>query len=81
MHCGTRGAANRSEFIAYKNGNAYGFQVCYQLNDMNLKRELAGFDVDKVTLEKKMLLTYNQKGTYGDIEALPLWEWAVTERQ
>lgn len=69
------------DFIAYKNGNAYGFQVCYELNDMNLKRELAGFDVDKVTLEKKMLLTYNQKGTYGDIEALPLWEWAVTERQ
>ena len=31
------------DFLAYKNGKAYGFQVCYELNDMNLKRELYGW--------------------------------------
>ncbi len=67
------------DFIAYKDGAAYGFQVCYELNDINLKRELAGFDVDKVILNKKILLTYNQKEMYGDIEALPLWEWVMKE--
>ena len=67
------------DFIAYKDGAAYGFQVCYELNDVNLKRELTGFDVDKVILNKKILLTYNQKEMYGDIEALPLWEWVMKE--
>lgn len=67
------------DFIAYKDSAAYGFQVCYELNDINLKRELAGFDVDKVILNKKILLTYNQKEMYGDIEALPLWEWVMKE--
>ena len=67
------------DFIAYKDGSAYGIQACYELNDTNLKRELEGFNIDKVTLKKKILLTYNQKRTYGEIEALPLWEWAMTE--
>ena len=46
---------------------------------MNLKRELAGFNVEKLTLKKKTLLTYNQKAIYDNIEALPLWEWALSE--
>lgn len=65
------------DFIAYKDGNAHGFQVCYELNDINLKRELTGFNVGKVTLKTKTLLTYNQKETYGDIKVLPLWEWVM----
>jgi predicted AAA+ superfamily ATPase len=67
------------DFIAYKNGEAHGFQVCYELNDMNLKRELAGFNVEKITWRRKILLTYNQKETYGDIEVLPFWEWVMSE--
>lgn len=66
------------DFIAYKNGEVYGFQVCYELNDMNLKRELSGFDV-AIDFKKKTLLTYNQSETYGDIEVLPLWQWAMKE--
>ncbi|MFR4462938.1 MAG: DUF4143 domain-containing protein, partial [Bacteroides xylanisolvens] len=66
------------DFLAYKNGKAYGFQVCYELNDMNLKRELYGFELENVMLEKKILLTYNQKETYGDIEVVPFWEWVMS---
>lgn len=73
------GSKTECDFIAYKNGEAHGFQICYELNGMNLKRELAGFDVDKVVLKKKTLLTYNQKEIYGDIEAVPLWEWALSD--
>lgn len=71
------GSKTECDFIAYKDGEPYGFQICYELNDMNLKRELAGFEVDKVSLKKKFLLTYNQKRLYGDVEAIPLWEWAI----
>ena len=67
------------DFVAYKNGEAYGFQVCYELNDMNLKRELTGFEIETVALKKKTLLTYNQKEKYGDVEAIPIWEWALSE--
>ena len=65
------------DFIAYKKGEAYGFQVCYELNDMNLKRELAGFEIETILLKKKTLLTYNQKEKYGDVEVIPIWEWAL----
>lgn len=67
------------DFVAYKNGEAHGFQICYELNDMNLKRELTGFEIETVTLKKKTLLTYNQKEKYGDVEAIPIWEWAFSE--
>lgn len=67
------------DFIAYKNGEAYGFQICYELNEMNLKRELSGFDIDKTVLKKKTLLTYNQRGMYGGVEAFPIWEWSMLE--
>ena len=46
--------------------------------DMNLKRELYGFELENVMLEKKTLLTYNQKETYGDIEVVPFWEWVMS---
>lgn len=65
------------DFIAYKKGEAHGFQVCYELNDMNRGRELAGFITEEVSLKSKTLLTYNQKETYEEIEILPIWEWAI----
>ena len=64
------------DFIAYKQGKAYGFQVCYELNEANLKRELNRFELENVMLERKILLTYNQKETYGDVSVVPFWEWA-----
>ena len=67
------------DFIAYKKEKVYAFQICYELNDMNLKRELNGFELENIALENKILLTYNQKGTYGDVNAVPFWEWAMSE--
>ncbi len=65
------------DFIAYKGGEAHGFQVCYELNDMNRNRELTGFVTEEVSLKSKTLLTYNQKEISGDVEVLPVWEWAI----
>lgn len=65
------------DFIAYKNGEAHGFQVCYELNDVNRNRELTGFVTEEVSLKSKTLLTYNQKEISDDVEVLPIWEWAI----
>lgn len=62
------------DFIAYKRGKVYGFQICYELNAMNLKRELKGFELENIAFENKLLLTYNQKGTYGEVEVVPFGE-------
>ncbi len=65
------------DFIAYKGGQACGFQVCYELNGQNRLRELKGFRVPSVELSSKTILTYNQKERCGDVSVLPLWEWAM----
>lgn len=36
-------------------------------------------DIMNNLLNKKLLLTYNQKKTYGDVEAVPFWEWAMSD--
>ncbi len=66
------------DFIAYKDGQPCGFQVCYEMNEQNRLRELKGFKIPNVKLASKSILTYNQKEQIGDVSVLPLWEWAVS---
>ena len=66
------------DFIAYKDGEAHCFQVCYELNEMNSMRELKGFVTDVVSLKSKTLITYNQKDTCDDIKVVPIWEWVIS---
>ncbi len=66
------------DFIAYKDGEAHCFQVCYELNEMNRMRELKGFVTDVVSLKSKTLITYNQKDTCDDIKVVPIWEWVIS---
>ena len=66
------------DFIAYKDGEAHCFQVCYELNEMNSMRELKGFVTDVVSLKSKTLITYNQKDICDDIKVVPIWEWVIS---
>ncbi len=66
------------DFIAYKDSEAYCFQVCYELNEMNRMRELKGFVTDVVSLKSKTLITYNQKDICDDIKVVPIWEWVIS---
>ena len=66
------------DFIAYKDGEAHCFQVCYELNEMNRMRELKGFVTDVVSLKSKTLITYNQKDICDDIKVVPIWEWVIS---
>jgi len=67
------------DFIAKKENKVIAFQVCYELNEQNQKRELNGllklpFDVDE-----KILITYNQNENHSkdDIQIISFWEWGV----
>lgn len=65
------------DFIAWKDGEAHAFQVCYELNDANRKRELGGFAALQAPAKRKTIITFNQKEQADDIQVIPLWEWVL----
>ena len=65
------------DFIAWKDGEAHAFQVCYQLDEINRKRELGGFSILQIPVKTKTVITFNQKEQADDIRVVPLWEWAL----
>ena len=67
------------DFLAWKNGELYAFQVCYELTDYNRTREYNGFSTVLATIKKKTIITYNQKEQKDDIYIIPLWEWALSD--
>ncbi len=54
------------------------FQVCWELNSDNLERELNGLKeaLSQFNLKRGTIITFNQKDTLGEIEAIPFWKWA-----
>lgn len=65
------------DFIGWRDGEAHAFQVCYQLDGNNRKREFDGFATLQMAVKTKTVLTFNQKEQAGDITVVPLWEWAL----
>lgn len=63
------------DFIAKKEGEILAVQVCYELNDQNQKREFSGLDRLPFKVAKKLIVTYNQKMSYGDIEVVSFWSY------
>ncbi len=53
-------------------------QVCWELNDNNLKRELNGIKKlqDDLKPQEKVIITYNQEKQFDDgIKAVPFWKY------
>lgn len=52
-------------------------QVCYELNDFNLKREIAGLEEAREETKplKSLILTMNQEDEINTIPILPVWKW------
>lgn len=65
------------DFLAWKDGKLNAFQVCYELNEENRKREFDGFNIKDATPVTKTIITYNQRGGSGDVRIIPLWEWVL----
>lgn len=59
------------------------FQVCYELNNDNKKRELEGIleALNKFNLKEGVILTFNQEDEYKiegkKIKVLPVWKWSL----
>lgn len=72
------GTTGECDFIASKDGSFHAFQVCYELNDNNRTRELGGFSSTEAPIKTKTIITYNQKEKVGDVNIVPIWEWALS---
>ncbi len=63
------------DFIAKKEGKTIAIQVCYELNDMNRKRELNGLKKLPFEVDEKIIMTYNESEKLEDIEIISFWEY------
>ena len=54
-------------------------QVCYNLNDNNLERELTGLKeaMKKFNIRKGIILTLDLEKKFGDIEVIPAYKWLL----
>ncbi len=52
-------------------------QVCWELNDQNMKRELQGIKKleDSLNPNKKIIITYNQEDEIDGIKIVPFWNY------
>lgn len=53
------------------------YQVCYEINDDNKKREIGGLKEAMETLKitKGMVITFDQEDVVGGIPLVPAWKW------
>ena len=71
-----RQSGGECDFIAKREGQFHAFQVCYELTPLNQAREIAGFNLfGKLPIASKIILTYNQEKDFGDIKAVPFWQF------
>jgi len=70
------------DFVTTINGNPEDlYQVCYDLNDMNLQRETTGLfkAMDYLKKNKGYIITFNQTDLFTQegktIEVIPAWKW------
>ena len=60
-------------------------QVCYELNDSNLDRELGGLTeaMDELKLNKGVILTFNQNDNIivngKKVSVIPVWKWLLKQ--
>lgn len=54
-------------------------QACYDLNENNLNREIAGLEnaMKKFKLKKGLILTLDQEKQIGNIDIMPAIKWLI----
>lgn len=66
------------DFIARQGSELHAFQVCYELNPLNIERELAGLQKLPIKVDKKTLVIYDQPimglPEVDGIEIIPFYE-------
>ncbi|MBS3777144.1 MAG: ATP-binding protein, partial [Bacteroidales bacterium] len=62
------------------NGHLQIIQVCHELKEDNLEREINGInELEGYKPNRKTIITLNQKDYFDGTEVVPVWEW-LTER-
>jgi predicted AAA+ superfamily ATPase len=77
---------NECDFVAKQGIRNYSaFQVCYELNEMNFKRETAGllYVLNELNLDSGNIITFDEEKTIEqdgkEIRVIPAWKWLLTE--
>ncbi|MBI5393498.1 ATP-binding protein [Candidatus Woesearchaeota archaeon] len=54
-------------------------QVCYEINQENIKRELAGVKeaIQSLHIKEGKIITFNQEDTFDNIKVMPVWKWLM----
>lgn len=65
------------DFIVRKDGAIKAIQVCYELNEKNIKREINGLNKLPFSCDEKVIITYKQSDTIEDIKVIPFWEYFI----
>jgi len=75
---------NECDFITQKDNQIVGnYQVCYELNEQNKKREISGLTqaMEKFNLKTGYILTYEQEDIIEihdfTIKIIPVWKWLI----
>ena len=66
------------DFIVKKNNSVKSLiQVCWELNDLNLKREMAAINnlSAKLEPEEKVIITYDQENIIDNVKIIPFWKY------
>ncbi len=58
-------------------GQLLAMQVCYKLDEDNLRREMKGLReaMDVAGIKKGLIITLDQEDKFDDINAVPAWKW------
>ncbi|MFH1637654.1 MAG: ATP-binding protein [Candidatus Woesearchaeota archaeon] len=77
---------NECDFVVKKGaGVQEAIQVCYELNDGNMEREVVGLleAMQALKIKKGIVLTYNQKDDIikdgKRVKVMPVWEWMLED--
>ncbi len=63
------------DFIAKKDNKLTAIQVCYEINEKNIKRELNGLKKLPIKCDEKYIITYNESKEIDNIKIVPFWEF------
>jgi predicted AAA+ superfamily ATPase len=57
-------------------------QVCWQLTEDNLRRELSGLKaaMDATKTKNGVIVTFDQEDHFDGIKAIPVWKWLKTKK-
>jgi len=63
--------------VKINNTFTHAIQVCWELNNNNLQRELNGLKnaMNTAKISKGLIITFDQEDSFDKIPVVPVWKW------